>query len=178
MSSKSKSKFSVYYTVLFPILAVLMVASDILLDFAMNVHLLGMFITVFTVVYRAKALIPIYLYVLLYGLYYGFTVWWIGYMYVWAVLWGAVMLLPRSMKPQIAAIVYAGVAGLHGLLFGTMLAPTNAVMANFNFKQTVTWIITGLPADFIHCVSNVVVTFLLAVPIITVLKKAEIKISK
>ena len=177
MSSKSKNKRTVYYIVLFPLFAAIMFVSDIMLDIAMNVHLLAMFITVFTSVYRAKALIPIYLYVFLNGLYYGFNGWWIGYLYVWAVLWGAVMLLPRNLKPRSAAIIYSIVAGAHGLLFGTMLAPVNAVMAGFDFKQTIAWIIAGLfPADLIHCISNVTVTFLLSIPMITVLKKAEARI--
>ncbi len=176
MSSESKNKLIIYYTVLFPILGSIMFVSDILLDIAMNVHLLAMFITVFTVIYRAKALIPIYIYVVLNGIYYGFSSYWIGYLYVWAVLWGAIMLLPRKMTPKIAIPVYAAVAGLHGLLFGAMLAPVNAIMAGFNLKQALNWIITGLPADAIHCVSNIIVTGVLAMPLISSLKKAEAKI--
>lgn len=173
LKSKSNSKRIIYYIVIFPILADIMFVSDIMLDIALNVHLLAMFITVFTVIYRAKALIPIYLYVILHGVYYGFSGWWFSYLYVWAVLWGAVMLLPRSMKPHVAAAVYAAVSGIHGLLFGTMLAPVNAVMLGLSLKQTAAWIISGLSADLIHCVSNVIITFLLAVPLITAMKSAN-----
>ncbi len=175
MNSKSKSKISVYDIVLFPLFAAIMFASDILLDIAINVHLIAMLITAFTVVYRFKALIPIYIYILLNGLYYGFSGWLFGYLYVWAVLWAAVMLLPKNMKSRNAVIVYAAVAGLHGLLFGTMLAPINTLMMDFNLKQTIAWIASGIPADLIHCISNIIVTSMLCLPIINVLKKAEIK---
>ncbi len=178
MNSKSKNKLTVYYIVLFPLFAAIMFLSDILLDIAMNVHLLAMLIVAFTVVYRAWALIPIYIYVILYGLFYGFSGWWFGYLYVWPLLWAVIMILPKKLNPKVAATVYAAVAGLHGLLFGTMLAPVNAVMTGFSFEQSVSWIIFGLPADVIHCVSNVLVTFLLAMPIITVLKKAEARIKR
>ncbi len=178
MNSKSKNKLSIYHIVLFPLFAAIMFASDILLDFAMNVHLLGMLITVFTVIYRAKALIPIYIYVLLYGIFYGFSGWGFGYLYVWAVLWAVVMLLPRKMKPTVAAAVYAAVAGLHGLAFGTLLAPLNSFLMGFDFNQTVAWIFTGFYADLIHCVSNVIITAFLAMPLINVLEKAELNLTK
>ncbi len=176
MNLKLKSRKAVYYTVLFPIFASIMFISDLLLDFAINVHFIGMFICVFTVVYRAKALIPIYLYVFLYGLYYGFNGYFFAYMYAWAVLWGIVMLLPKRMNASVSAAVYASAAGAHGLMFGTLLAPISAAMAGFSLKQTLMWILTGLSADLIHCIGNTVITFWLAVPLITALKKAESRI--
>ena len=42
-----------------------------------NVHLLGMFTMLLTVVYRRRALYPIYVYVLLNGVYAGFASWWL-----------------------------------------------------------------------------------------------------
>ena len=39
--------------------------------------MLGMLTIVYTVVYRRKALIPIYIYVFMNGLFAGFNMWWI-----------------------------------------------------------------------------------------------------
>ena len=62
-----------------------------------NIHPVAMFIMVFTIVYRAKALIPIGIFVVLTGVYGGFNLWWIPYLYIWAVLWGMTMLIPKGI---------------------------------------------------------------------------------
>ena len=55
----------------FGMLGALMYASKILMEMAPNIHLLGVFIVSFTVVYRKKALYPIYIYVILCGIFGG-----------------------------------------------------------------------------------------------------------
>ncbi len=162
---KSNTKIIIYYTVLFPILADIIFVLDILLDALPNIHLGAMLIIVYTVVFRFKALIPIYLYVLMTGLFYGFSAWWIGYLYVWTVLWAAVMLLPKKMHPAIATLIYCCVSGLFGLMFGALLAPTQALFFGLSFKQTVAWIVAGLPYDALHCAGNTAAS-LLCVPLI------------
>ena len=52
---------------------VLMLTSKIVMEAVPNVHLLGMFTMLLTVVYRRRALYPIYVYVLLNGVYAGFA---------------------------------------------------------------------------------------------------------
>ena len=47
----------------FAMLGAVMYASKLLMELVPNVHLLGTFIIAFTVVYRKKALYPIYIYV-------------------------------------------------------------------------------------------------------------------
>ena len=54
-------------------LGALMYASKVVMEVAPNVHLLGVFTMAFTLVYRKKALYPIYTYVLLNGLFTGFV---------------------------------------------------------------------------------------------------------
>ena len=43
---------------------------------------------------------------------------------------------------------------MHGLAFGTLYAPAQALMFHFTFKQTLAWIIVGLPWDLLHGVGN------------------------
>lgn len=158
--------------VLFAMLGTLMFCSKVLLEFLPNVHLLGLFTIVFTVVYRKRALIPIYICVMLIGLYGGFASWWIPHLYLWAVLWGITMLLPRRMSTKIAVPVYILVCGLHGLLYGTLYAPSQALLYGLNFQQMIAWIIAGLPWDAVHCFGNLVAGTL-AVPLIRVLRQLE-----
>ena len=142
--------------VLFAMLAALMFCSKKVMEGLPNIHLLGMFIMTFTVVFRKKALIPIYVYVFLDGLFGGFSVWWLPYLYIWTILWGVTMLLPQRMPKVAKYIVFPIVCCLHGLAFGALYAPVQAFMFRFNFEQTVAWIIAGFPYDIIHGVGNLV----------------------
>ena len=82
-----------------------MFATKLALEFLPNVHMLAVLVTAYTVVFRAKALYPIYIYVLIQGIYAGFSLWWIPYTYLWTLLWAAVMLLPKDMPPRKAVPV-------------------------------------------------------------------------
>ncbi len=117
-------------------------------------HLVGILTVLYTVVFRKKALIPIYIYVLLNGVFAGFSMWWVPYTYIWTILWGAVMLLPKNMTGGVATVVYAVVCSLHGFAFGTLYAPVQAIMFGLDFQGMIAWIVAGLPWDVIHGVSN------------------------
>lgn len=154
----------------FTMLGVIMLLSKLLMEALPNFHLLGTLITAYTIVYRKDALKPIYIFVLLSGLVYGFGTWWIPYLYIWAILWAMIMLLPRNMKPKIAVPVYMIVSGLHGLLYGTLYAPVQAILFGLDFKGMIAWIIAGLPFDAMHALGNVVLGVLI-LPIVTALRK-------
>lgn len=157
---------------IFAMLGAVMYASKLLMEVAPNIHLLGVFTIAFTVVYRKKALYPIYIYVILNGIFCGFAVWWVPYLYVWTVLWGVVMLLPEHLPKKLRPFVYMTVCAAHGFLFGTLYAPAQAVLFGMSFQGMVSWIIAGLPFDLIHGVSNFFCGILI-VPVISALRLAE-----
>jgi energy-coupling factor transport system substrate-specific component len=80
----------------FAMLGAVMAASKIAMEAFPNIHLIGVFVIALTVVYRKKALYPIYVFVFIFGLYYGFDSWWLPYLYIWTALWGGAMLLPQK----------------------------------------------------------------------------------
>ncbi len=168
------SRLTVREMAIFGMLGAIMYASKLLLEIAPNIHLLGVFIVAFTVVYRQKALFPIYLYVLLNGIFSGFAVWWIPYLYIWTCLWGAVMLLPANIPRRIRPLVYMSVCALHGFLFGTLYAPAQALLYGLSFKGMIAWIMAGLPWDFLHGISNFFCGILI-MPIISGLRLADSK---
>lgn len=165
-------KLTVREMAVFSMLGALMFASKLLMEVAPNIHLLGVFTIAFTVVYGAKALYPIYIYVLLNGIVAGFGTWWIPYLYVWAVLWGITMLLPKKMPKTVAVVVYSMVNALHGYGFGILYAPAQALLFGLNFKGMIAWIVAGFPFDFIHGTSNLICG-LLIMPIVLILKRLE-----
>ena len=170
MKKINRKHLSIREICLFAILGALMFVSKIVMEALPNIHMLGMLTITYTIVFRKKALIPIYVYVLLNGLYAGFNAWWVPYLYIWTVLWGVTMLLPRKMPKVIACVVYPLLCALHGLFFGALYAPLQALMFNFTFEQTLAWIAAGLTFDIIHMIGNFAVG-LLILPLSEVLKR-------
>ncbi len=164
----------IHETVVFAMLGSLMFASKILMEVLPNIHLVGMLTVLYTVVYRAKALIPLYVYIMLNGLYSGFATWWVPYLYVWSVLWAMAMLIPKNISPTTAKIVYPAVCSLHGFMFGTIYAPGQALLFGYTPEMTLAWIVSGLGFDFVMGVSNLCVGFLIY-PLSRLLIKLERK---
>lgn len=165
-------KLTVREIVVFGMLGAVMFASKILMELLPNIHLLGTLTIALTIVYRKKALYPIYIYVLINGIFSGFAAWWVAYLYVWTILWGAVMLLPRNLPKKAQPAVYMIVCAAHGFLFGTLCAPAQALLFGLNLDGTIAWIVAGLPFDFIHGVSNFFCGCLI-LPIVSALRLAE-----
>ena len=167
-------KLSVKEIALFGVLGGMMYASKKAMEFLPNIHLLAVFIIAITVVYRKKALYPIYTYVLLEGILAGFSTWWIPYTYIWTVLWGATMLLPKNINPKIKPFVYMALAASHGFLFGILYSPVQALIFGLDLQGMITWIIAGLSFDIIHGVSNFFCGVLIC-PLIRILLKTADK---
>ena len=170
-----KSVITLFELVLSVMFGALMYVSKLLMEFLPNIHLLGMFIMVFTLVFRYKALVSIYVYVFLVGVYMGFSPWWLYNLYTWAVLWAVTMVLPRRMPRRVKLVVYPLVCALHGFAYGTLCAPTQALLFNLTLEGTVAWIVSGIPFDAIHGVGNLL-TGLLIVPFVDLLNRLRNRI--
>lgn len=165
-------KLTTRETAVFGMLGAVMFASKMLMELLPNIHLLGVLTVAYTVVYRRKALYPIYIYVLINGIFCGFAAWWFAYLYVWLILWGAVMLLPQDMPKKLQPAVYMAVCAAHGFLFGTLCAPAQALLFGLNFEGMAAWIVAGLPFDVVHGVSNFLCGVLI-MPVVFALRLAE-----
>ncbi len=168
----TEKKLTIREMAIFAMLGALMYASKIIMEVAPNIHLIGVFIVATTVVYRKKALYPLYIFVFLTGLYSGFATWWLPYLYIWTVLWGFAMLIPKKMPKWLAPVVYMIVSALHGYLYGILYAPAQALLYGLSFKGMMLWIAKGLPFDMIHGTSNLICGIMIA-PIIVVLRRLQ-----
>ena len=165
-------KLTIREITVFAMYGALMYASKVIMEVAPNIHLIGVFTIALTVVYRKKALYPIYIFVLLTGLFSGFAMWWIPYLYLWAVLWGIAMLLPRKLPRKWQVPMYMVVCGLHGLMYGTLYAPAQMILFGLDWQGMIAWIIAGFPWDVVHGVGNLVCG-LMIVPVIELLRLLE-----
>ena len=141
--------------ILLVIFGVIMFISKMIMEFLPNIHAVAMFIAVFTLAYRHKALISIYVYVFLIGFIYGFNAWWYPYIYIWTVLWVLIMLIPKKLPMRFKVILSWVFCALHGLAYGTLYAPVQAAVFGLSFEAMISWIIAGLPWDIIHMVGNI-----------------------
>lgn len=146
--------------VIFAMLGTVMFISKIIMEILPNIHLLGMLTMVYTLVFGVRALIPIYIYVILNGIYSGFSFWWLPYTYIWTILFLITIILPKKMPKWVSLIVYPTICAIHGFAFGALYSPAQALMFGFDFEQTIAWIIAGIPFDIIHGISNFIVGLL------------------
>ena len=153
-AERAKRRLSIVEMAVYAMFGVMMFTSKLLMEGLPNIHLIGMFTVLLTVVYRKRALYPIYIFVFLTGSYNGFLSWWIPYLYIWTLLWGAVMLLPRDLPERRATVVYPVVCALHGLAFGTLYAPLQALMYGLDLRGMLAWIAAGFPFDLIQAAGN------------------------
>ena len=155
-SSTRRVKLTIIDLVVCAMLGAVMFCGDVLMEALPNIHLVGVLLVAYTIVFRVKALIPLYVYIGLTFLFNGFSVWTWPYAYIWTILWGTTMLIPQNIPRWVKYIVYPLNCCLHGLAFGTLYAPVQALVFHFNFEQTIAWILHGLLFDAIHASGNLV----------------------
>ncbi len=144
----------------FGLLGAVMFLSKPLTEAFPNIHLLAMFTVTYTNVFRKKAIFPILIFILLVGVFYGFGIWWIPYFYLWPILWAVALLLPKDPPVKIAFVIYPLLCALHGICYGTLYAPFQALAFHLNFQQMLAWIAAGFPWDVTHAIGNFFFGFL------------------
>jgi len=157
-------------TALFGVLAALTFGLKVAISWLPNIEPVSLFVMLFAVVFGRKCLYPIYVYVAMEILVYGIQDWNINYLYVWALLALAAWLL-RDMKHPLG---WAMLSAVFGLLFGALCAPVKLAMGGPEYALS--WWISGIPYDIIHCIGNFVMALLLFVPLRKLLDKLYAKL--
>lgn len=138
-----------------------------------NIELVSLLIILFTLLFGRKVLFIIYSFALLQGFLYGFSLWWITYLYVWTVLALFTWLFRRQSSPLFWAIL----SGLFGLSFGALCSIPTFITGFFGggfsggISAAAAWWVSGIPFDLLHCGGNFVVALLLFRPLLTFMKK-------
>jgi len=173
MDRISKGRIATIDLTIFAVLGAIMFLSKFYLQLIPNVHLLGLFIATITLTYGIKALIPIYVFVLLDGAAQGFSTWWIPNLYIWLPLWASFMIVSKLQIPRkIEVPMYVVMCALHGLSFGTLYAPVHALLFRLGFQGMIYWIMTGIPFDILHAIGNAAAATLI-VPLTTLLRRLK-----
>ena len=141
------------------LICALMVAGKESLRVIPNVHPVTLLLLLATILYGAKALYPAFGFALLEIALYGAGIWNLMYLYVWPLA----VLAALPFRKETSRALWAAIAGLHGLCFGALCAIPYFFIGGG--RMAVSWWISGIPYDVIHCVSNAVLAFVLLPPL-------------
>ncbi len=125
-----------------------------------NVNLNALLIILATVYFGWRALYTVGVYILLEGLFFGFSLWWFSYLYIWPLLVVLVMIFRRNRSP----LLWAVLAGVYGLLFGPLMYIGYFAIVG-GWRGYIAMWIAGIPYDLIHAVSNFLTVLVLFKPL-------------
>ena len=159
-STRARKLLSVRELVLFALLGTLMAVSDVLMEGLPNIHVVGLFIVATTLCFRWRAIFPVAVYVFLIGLFSGFGLWWLAYLYAWPMLWALILLIPRRLPKWAVFLLAHLTVTLHGLAFGVITAPVVALMWRLDtWEKVLATLAAGVAFDVLHGVGNFVFGF-------------------
>lgn len=148
MKKQGTKRFSVYELSVLALLAVVMYISQTALAWAANIELVSLLCIVYTRQWRAKALIPIYIFAVMEIFTYGPGLWNICYLYVWTILWAVTMLLGKHDS----VILWTLISAIFGLMFGMLCSILYFFIGGPG--MAVSWWASGIMFDIVHCVGN------------------------
>ena len=167
MNSHTRSaKLSVRDLCILSIIAALIFSTKVALSSLPNINLNALFIILATVYFGWKALYAVEVYILLEGLFFGFSIWWICYLYIWPMLVLTVMMFRRNRS----SLIWAVVAGVYGLLFGPFMYLGYFALVGGWSGYIAMWI-AGIPYDLVHAISNFTTVLLLFKPLSRVMDR-------
>lgn len=147
------------------ILGAVLLVSQIALAPLPNVEVVSLLVVLFTLVLGRYMGYTLAVFILLEGVYYCFGMWWISYLYIWAIL-AVVAYVFRKMDSRLG---WALLCGFYGLIFGTLTSIPYFITGGIG--GGIAYIVSGIPFDLIHAVSNFLLAFLLLPVLRKLLKK-------
>lgn len=145
--------------------AAIMFVQQVALAGLPNIELVSLLVIVYAYTFRFKSLSIIYVFVLMEGVYYGFHIWWVSYLYVWTIL-ALIVIALRAVK---SSLVLAAISGMFGLCFGALCSIPYLVTGGP--AMAIAYWVSGIPFDLIHCASNFILFLLLWKPLIKLINK-------
>lgn len=160
-----KTHRSIVEMILFGMLAALTFALQVVMSPLPNIEPVSLLVMLFAVTFGWKALYPVYIFVVMEILYYGFNLWNIYYLYVWAILALATLLLRKNQS----VLVFAVLAAVFGLLFGALCAIVDVFIGGVGYAAA-KWV-SGIPFDVTHCVGNFAIALVAFNPLRKLMQK-------
>lgn len=183
MKQPTPSKITLKELAFFGVYAALLVAFKQAMSMLPNIEPVTVMLIALTCVYGVKALLPTYVFSIIQIAIYGFHVWNLMYLYVWAVLvFLTLLILPihnalgkRAVAPAVQTALWTVLAALYGLFFGAICSVPYFI--TLGPAGALSWIAAGFAFDITHCISNAVITAVAFYPIYKALKITKEKLA-
>nr|WP_325239199.1 hypothetical protein [uncultured Oscillibacter sp.] len=124
-----------------------------------NIEPVTLLLILYTLYVPKLALPIVFAFILLEGVTYGFGIWWVHYLYVWPLL----VALTHLLRHNSSRFVWACFSGAYGLAFGAMCAIPYFLTGGF--YAGVSYWVSGIPFDVLHCLGNAALMFFLYKPL-------------
>ena len=161
---------------LYSILGVLVFSLKFIMSFLPNIEPVSLLLIAYTIVFGIKAIYPMIIYVLLEVVIYGCGFWSIAYIYIWPILLFNTFMTLQITNKSMNVLLWSLISAIFGLLFGALYIPLYAVSGGVTFA--ITWWVSGVSFDIVHCISNFILCMVLFKPITkTLLKLKQYKIN-
>lgn len=164
-SANSNRHKKLVEVILLTLLGVLMYVSQVIMAALPNIEIVTLLIILTTRKFGYKAFVSVYIFVGCEVLTYGLSMWVINYLYVWAILWVLILIIRKIDD----GIVYALIAAVYGLSFGTLCSFPYFITGGI--AGGIAYIIQGFVFDLLHCAGNFVLVLLLYKPLTRVMNK-------
>lgn len=143
-------------------LTALLFAGQVGMQFLPNIEIVTLLIILYTRTFGKRVFAIIYAFVMLEGLFYGFGIWWVSYLYIWSIFALVVLLIKSD-----SVILWSMISGIFGLCFGFLCAIPYFVTDGPG--AGVAYWGAGLYFDLLHCAGNVLLCAVLYRPLYRVL---------
>lgn len=159
LPSQPAGKLTVKEISALSIMGALIFAAKIALAALPNVNINSLLIILTAVFFGWKVLYSVGVYIMLEGLVFGFGLWWFCYWYLWPIL----AVIAVLMRKNQSALIWAVVAGVFGLCFGALCSIPYFFIGGW--EMALSYWISGIPFDLIHCGGNFILTLVLYKPL-------------
>lgn len=145
------------------VLTAVVFTAQVAMGFLPNIELVTLLFILYTLVLGRKVFLIIYVFVFLEGIFYGFGLWWVNYLYVWTVQ----SIVTLMLRKQTSVFFWSILSGFYGISFGALCAIPYFFMGGPS--SAFAYWVSGIAYDIPHCIGNVIVCLLLFKPLYKVL---------
>ena len=163
--SRPAGKLSAREICILALMGALMFATKLALAALPNIHMNAILIILGAVFFGIRAMYSIMVYIMLEGLFFGFGLWWLSYLYVWPIF----CLVALFFRKNESALVWAVIAAVFGLCFGALCSIPYFFIGGA--EMAFSYWISGIPFDLSHCAGNFVISFALYKPLNSLIRR-------
>lgn len=145
------------------VLTAVVFAAQVAMGFLPNIELVTLLFILYTLVLGRKVFLIIYVFVFLEGIFYGFGLWWVNYLYVWTVQ----SIVTLMLRKQTSIFFWSILSGFYGISFGALCSIPYFFMGGPS--SAFAYWVSGIAYDIPHCIGNVLICLLLFKPLYKVL---------